>query len=534
MAPRRALPGEPVTPLLYSARRAAAEAAARQHAVEPDGVVAGPTTDTADSPADEADGRGGTGDLFGRGMLYVLIWSGQMVVATVVSPILTHVLPVREFGALAAAIALYQLLITVIVLGLDQALEMQRVADRDDDRPARGLLATGIVVAVAATALLGVTSPWWAATLGFAEGAPLVLITLLWTAPGAAVLMALSLLQAEDRLLRFSLVSLLSTVGSQVFGLVLMFLLGRSAEIYAWGGVIGQGAALLLGIIWTRPLWSGMFQRDVLRRGLGLGIPLVLTGLSTFVIAAGDRFLIQRWLGVEQVARFQVAFTVGHVVTLMLTFTNRAWLPRLKSIVDETSRWRVIAESRDGIYVLLGWAVAGIGVAAPALLRIFAPESYDPGGLVLVVVLVAVSGFPVAAGGASSRMLVTLGRSSALAWSAGAAVAIKIVGTVAVLQWWGTLEAVAVVTLVAVWAQAWWLRVAVRKLTVPMPSSRVSVLVPLLLVGLTLASTLLPQTTPWLVTRFVLAVLLLAPFTHTLLSLRSGHRGPVDEGRSSR
>ena len=87
--------------------------------------------------------------------------------------------------------------------------------------------------------------------------------------------------------------------------------------------------------------------------------------MSTFLLTAGDRFIIQRMLGEVQVARYQVAFTIGNVVTLMLTFTNRAWLSRLKNVVDDAQRWRVIATSRDGVFSLVAWAVLGVNIGAP-------------------------------------------------------------------------------------------------------------------------------------------------------------------------
>ena len=342
----------------------------------------------------EAASRGQASDLFGRGMLYVVIWSMQMIAAVVVSPVLAYTLPVAGFGSLSAAIALYQLLIVVTVLGLDQALEMQRVEDSDRTR-ARGLLAAGLAIDAVIVGCIALLAPFWAPALGFSSFT-LVLITLGWTAPGAGVLLVLSLLQAEDRFARFATVSLISTVGSQVVGIGLLFAWERTPEVYALGGVVGQVTALTLGLAWTRPRLAGLWDRETLLRGLRLGLPLALTGLSSFLLTAGDRFIIQRMLGQEQVARYQVAFTVGNVVTLMLTFTNRAWLPRLKSIADDVARWRVIAASRDGVFSLVAWAVLGITVAAPSLLRVFAPSAYEQEHLVSVVALIGLAAFPVA------------------------------------------------------------------------------------------------------------------------------------------
>ena len=467
----------------------------------------------------EAASRGQASDLFGRGMLYVVIWSMQMIAAVVVSPVLAYTLPVAGFGSLSAAIALYQLLIVVTVLGLDQALEMQRVEDSDRTR-ARGLLAAGLAIDAVIVGCIALLAPFWAPALGFSSFT-LVLITLGWTAPGAGVLLVLSLLQAEDRFARFATVSLISTVGSQVVGIGLLFAWERTPEVYALGGVVGQVTALTLGLAWTRPRLAGLWDRETLLRGLRLGLPLALTGLSSFLLTAGDRFIIQRMLGQEQVARYQVAFTVGNVVTLMLTFTNRAWLPRLKSIADDVARWRVIAASRDGVFSLVAWAVLGITVAAPALLRVFAPSAYEQEHLVSVVALIGLAAFPVAAAAASSQMLVTIRWSVPIAWASATAVAVKIVATFALIIPLG-LDGAALATFLALLAQAVVLRIAVSRRHAPVrPAWRVVVLIVVAVAGC-VVSVAAPQDLAWNIGRFAFACCCRVPFFLGLRKLQAG------------
>lgn len=482
-------------------------------------------------PASPPDAESGSADLFGRGLVYVVVWSMQLVVGTLVSPVLAHLVPVAGFGALSAAIALFQLLIVLTVFGLDQALEMQRLEDADGRR-ARGLLASGTVFAFVVTGSLALTAGWWGPVLGFRPGSELLLITLLWTFPGTVVGLVLSILQAEDRLVRFTVVSVISTVGSQAVGLVLLLAFDRSVVAYAWGGVAAQVAAMVLGLCWTRPRWRGVADIETLQRAIRLGVPLVLASLSQFIITAGDRFIIQRVFGEVEVARYQVAFTVGNVMVLLLTFTNRAWLPRLKAVVNRRQRWRLIGESRDGIYWLLGWALVGLTVGAPPLLRIFAPSSYEPSSLVLVVFLIGLCALPVAAGGASSRMLITVRNSSPLAWSAAAAVATKVVATLAAVQWFG-LPGVAVATLLAVVVQTFWLRLEVTRrygMVRSRPASLVFLLVCVLVAGASVY--LLPQTAGWNIARFGLGAVCLVPFLTSLNALRRGRT--VTGGRQDR
>ncbi|WP_265442446.1 lipopolysaccharide biosynthesis protein [Flexivirga meconopsidis] len=479
--------------------------------------------------------------LFGRGLLYVVIWSLQLLVATIVSPVLAHTLTMSQFGALAAAIALYQLVIVLCVFGIDQALEVQRVEDGVDDHRARGLLAVGMVLGFVVTGVLLLTLRWWAPVFGFDEGLSLVRVTLLWTAPGTAVLLVLSLLQAEDRLRKFTVVSLISTVGAQLLELALLFGVRRDPVTYAWGGVIGQSIAFAIGVWWARPRLAGLRAHDVTVRALRLGAPLVVAGLSEFILAAGDRLIVQRWLGAEAVASYQVAFVVGNVVTLLLLFTNRAWLPRLIGIGDDAQRWRTIARARDGIYWLVGWSLIGVTVAAPALLRVFVPASYDRVDMTRIVFIVGLCALPVAAIGATSRMLISVRWSTPMAWSSAVAVLVKVAMTIGLLSVLG-LSGAALGTLAALVAQAAFLREAVARRHPVIRSSRGSLGFLAAAVAVSGVSVLLPMTPAWDLGRTVFGALCLVPFTGSIRLLQRGelpirpagrHRASARRVRSS-
>lgn len=467
--------------------------------------------------------RGGQGDLFGRGMLYVLIWSLQLVVATIVSPILTRVLPQAEFGALAAVIALYQLLTIGCLLGLDQALEIQRVEDSDDHR-ARGLLAAGLVVAFSFSAVAALTAQWWGPLMGF-RSYSLTVQSVVWTAAGASVLLVLSLLQAEDKLPKFATVSIMSTVGGLLLGVLALFVLGhpgdRRAAQYTFGGVIAQYAALAIGLWWCRPRWGGLKDRETLRWAFALGLPLVAANIAQFVLSAADRMMIQRMMGPEYVAQYQVAFTVGNVSSLLLAFTSRAWMPRLKSITSDALRWDVIADARDGIYWLLGWVLLGITVSAPFLLRIFAPASYEPGVMTPIVFVVGLGALAVAAAAATSQLLITTRHSRPIAWASAAAAVVKVVATLVGLKVGGLLGA-AVATVLALATQAFWQRIAVTRVHGWRRSAPSALVFLTVAVGLSGISTLLPQDMAWNIGRFVFSALCVPPFFYALRALQRG------------
>jgi len=385
----------------------------------------GPETPPAPPAGLASEPAGRSATLFGRGLLYVVVYSLQTLAAVVVSPVVAYALGPAEFGRLAAAIALHQLLIALAVVGLDQALVLQHRED-GDDRSARGLVTVGIVLAVAVTLLTSLTAPLWSSWLGFGNVSTLLVVTLLWTAPQAGIQLMLALLLSQARLRAFTAVSALSAVGGQVFGLALLLVGSRTAATYAWGAVISQFAAVAIAIVVTRPALSGLRDVATASRAVRLGVPLALSGVAVFVLNAGDRIVIQRELGATEVGRYQVAYTVGYVVVLLLTFTSQAWAPYFASVRDEAQRALGLAAARDELYRLLVPVVLGMTLGAPVALRIVAPASYRPAGLLVVVFLVALSAFPVADTFATGRALVTARHARPLAVVAGIAALVNL------------------------------------------------------------------------------------------------------------
>ncbi len=472
--------------------------------------------------AEGVAGQTAMAGLFGRSMLYVVVGSLPLVTATLVSPVLAHVLGPGDFGRLASAIALHQVLIVLATIGLDQALVLQR-ADEGSDRGARGLVALGVAIAAVATAAAAVTAPWWSGELGF-DGPPVLLAAAVaWTAPAAAVQLALALLLSQDRLRAFTLVSLVSAVGGQVGGLGVVLLVERSADAHLVGTVASQVLAMVIALVLVRPRWRGVLDLPVVHRALRFGAPLLVSGLSVVVLNAGDRLVVQRLLGSAEVGRYQVAYTVGFVVVLLLGLASQSWAAPLAAVRDEAERWSLITRSRDELHRLALPAVLGVTLAAPVLLRVVAPASFEPERLLVVTFLVALSAFPVVAGNASARALITARRSRPLALSGVCAAAVNTALNLVAVPRWGIAGAAAA-TVVAFTVQA-----VLHRRALPAGLAWQSTPSRLVLLGLAVcavcaASTLAPQDAGWIAVRFVAALACLPWLLHQLRSARGADR----------
>jgi O-antigen/teichoic acid export membrane protein len=456
--------------------------------------------------------------LFGRGLLYVLVWSSQLLAGIIVSPILAHKLPPAEFGSLASGIALHQLICVLALLGIDKALVLQRAED-ETDHASRGLIMVAIVIALIVTLALAVTASFWRSVLGFEGNSDLLYAVLMWTVPAAAIQVMLALLLTEDRFRPFAVLSALSAVGAQAVGLVLLFTVHNDAMTYAWGGVASQFVAMVVGIAFTRPSIRGLRNRPVIARALKLGFPMALGGLAVCLLSAGDRLVIQVLLGTEETGRYQIASVVGSVVVLLLSFTSGAWTPHFAALRTSAERTALAVRSRDELYRVVMPMVLGITLSAPTVLKIVAPASFRPESLTVVVFLVALSAFPVAASGATGQLLFTQRRGNVIAIVTAAAAVVNVILNFALLPILG-IPGAALATVISYAMMATLQRMALPA-DIVLRGSRASLVAGVAVVILAAAaSVVLPQSDEWNMIRFVLAVGCLPWFAEALRRAR--------------
>lgn len=390
--------------------------------------------------------------LFGRGVVFAVVMAAPLASAALFAPFLTRALGPTQYGLVAAVFSLNQLFVALALMGLDQAILVQRAEDGNSVK-ARGLLASAFVTAAATMTLALIALPWWTSVFGFENTGDLALLALAWTAPGATIGAMTTLMLAENRLKAFTAVSLLSSMGAQAVGLVVVLTVRPTSTVYVGGLVAVTLLAWVLGLYLARPRWSGLRDWATTRRAFALGLPMTLNAVAGYVLNAGDRILIQRQLDAAEVGRYQAAYTIGNVVVLVLFAIGQSWTPRFAEVRDVHARMALHASSRNSLYRLLVPTVLGVVLAAPAALRVLVPESFEPSTLSLVVAVIAVAAFPVAAGGASGRELITLRRGRAMAGATVTAAVLNVALNIVLLPVLGILGA-AVATLISFVVQA--------------------------------------------------------------------------------
>lgn len=379
-----------------------------------DGAV-GAVPDARTGPADHRSGVTETvGVMFRRDTLYMAASSLQLLSGVLVTPFMTRVLGVHQYGIFAADLALLYILSYTANLGLN--IGIQRLYSQEDgERRSRNLLAASLVLVSSVTALVYVTGPRWSPVLGFGDFPLSTRLAVVWAGLFAMTWICLAVLRCHERLLVFTVVCLLQAIVGIGIGTVVAFLHLHLATDVLWCALATQAVAVLLSLSTVTPHGRGLWDVRTVGTTLRFSLPIVPLQLSTFVLSASDRFIVLRDLGPGATGRYQVAYTLGAVGISLLTFLNLAWLPRIFSIADRTTRAAVLSASRDGLYRLLVPVTVGLALAGPILLRIWAPRTFRTEQLLPVIVLVVAATIPVCTAFVHSRVLLSEGRSAVVA-----------------------------------------------------------------------------------------------------------------------
>jgi O-antigen/teichoic acid export membrane protein len=292
------------------------------------------------------------------------------------------------------------------------------------------------LVVVAIVLLLG---PLWSAPLG-GFTLPLALGTTTGAAT-AVVIAAQALLRAEGQARRFVLL-VLGVVGGQLLGVAGALLISPSASVYLTGLLVGASAAALAAVVWTRPTLAGWrADRERLRSWARIALPTIPHSCALFLLAAGDRLVIEAQRGDAGVAGYALAYQIGALGISVIAAANNAWAPMIYAASDE-KRWALLASTTRTMLAVAAGLTVLIGVTAPISLWLLAdPSKYSISALVPVVAVTALATIPYTLYLASAHVLFWSGRTTPLLWITPLAVAANLLAVALLLPYWGLVGA---------------------------------------------------------------------------------------------
>jgi O-antigen/teichoic acid export membrane protein len=143
-----------------------------------------------------------------------------------------------------------------------------------------------------------------------------------------------------------------------------------------------------------------------IREYLGFSLPTIPTGISAWVVASSDRYVIAYFLGATSVGIYSAAYGIGTVISMAAGVLDLVLAPTLSKLYDEGKMEEVKTHLRYSLKYLLAVAIPfvfGAAVLAEPVLRVFstaeiASQGYFVVPLVALGILFSIAYVPTAYG----------------------------------------------------------------------------------------------------------------------------------------
>lgn len=381
---------------------------------------------------------GPTGDsprrVASRAAIYTAGSAAPALASLVVIPLITRLLSQREYDVVALGTVVVQVGVILVALGMGAAITREYILGEAGARGARGLVVQSSLISVLIAGLALALGPVWGpALLGRPWDAALVLAVVA-SLGGGIVIVVQAYLRGAERPVPFVLLAAGGTLVGPAVGLVIVLLGQRTGTAYLAALAAGYVLSALAGV-WVT-LRSG--PRDTswagLRRALRLGAPTVPHQIAIYVAIAGLVVVADRLLDAGGTAN--IVLTLGAGATVLTGALNNAWAPLIYKEPPATRHARLTSTTRV-ILRVVGALVAAVCLAAPLLVQIASPPTYDHEAMVPPVVLASFSAVASVYYLASSHLILVRGRTGVLSVSTPAAVGLGIVAAVLAAPVWG-------------------------------------------------------------------------------------------------
>lgn len=319
-------------------------------------------------------------------IVYVIAGGLQRGIPVLSLPVVTRLLEPDQFGLVALTTAAATLIAAFMSLGINAAVVRLYHEDAPTG-PARwaALVRVQLLLSAAAAVLLVATGPWWGPLLSAAGWSPVLAFGVLLAISISWNSLAMGLLRAAGRPIAFGANGLLQAVVGVGAGIALATRFDASG--YVAGLAAGALAASAIGIaqMWRPADWD----RASIRSGLLLSWPFLLHRISLWVLALSDRVIIERLIGAEAVGRYNAGYVVAGALLVFVDSAQSAWAPRYFADRDPAKASIVgsLVRAGDAFAVM---ASAAMILAAPVLVTLIAPASYDVPPAILALVGAAV------------------------------------------------------------------------------------------------------------------------------------------------
>ena len=191
----------------------------------------------------------------------------------------------------------------------------------------------------------------------------------------------------------FTVYSICGPLAGLVIGVPALKYLGPDPLWPILACALGEAAAVVYRVIADRRRASPAFNPAVLRAALHFGLPIIGSGVFTWISLNAGRYVVLQWGGVEQVGIFAIGFGLGLRSAGMLSMvtTGAAWALVLKEIAEHGRAAALQQHARNFLALagLLVPAAVGLYLVRDEIVQILMAPQFRPQAILVLPVSTA-------------------------------------------------------------------------------------------------------------------------------------------------
>jgi O-antigen/teichoic acid export membrane protein len=295
-------------------------------------------------------------------------------------PLYTHLLSQAEYGVLELLDLTIQVMTMFLWANFSGAVSYFYTHAEGNNAKARVLSTAvwGALLIGGAGVLIGSSVAKFTALLVFQDARytnylVLLMLSFAFTLPGDVVS---AWFRVTNRPVAFVVVMVLRLILQLSLNVVLLTIFHLGIAAILWSSVTTGAVSGLILMTYALSKNRAVFDWNIFRQMVRYSGPMIIVGLTMFVIHFGDRFVLQRYTSMDNIGVYALAYKIGMLITVIYMSFNTYWTAQVFRIMKTPSGDHLFSRVFTYVTLLLCFCALAIVVFVGPFIRLMTPATY--------------------------------------------------------------------------------------------------------------------------------------------------------------
>lgn len=331
-------------------------------------------------------------NLMKDGLIYGITRYVGVIAAIFLTPIYTRIIPRHDYGIMDIFNVWITLFSLLIPMGLIQALPRLWMDSRNDKNSLKNILGNFNILILAFSVIFifltfSLKSTFEKNILHSTEFGHIYYLTVFIAILQVVYNQQLAIFRQVFKRRKFVAISLLNLFLLTSLGFTLVYYIDLGIQGFFFASLFALAITVSFSLLLNREYLCLRFDKSLLKSMLSYSTPLLYVAAFFSLSDLTDRFIINTYLGTEDVGLYSVATRIASIPLFFTTAFATAWFPRIFNINDVEERNNLLVKTHNIAVLFFGSVFMAVVLFKSELIRFFAPNYTDAFQLVILLSL---------------------------------------------------------------------------------------------------------------------------------------------------